>query len=51
MLETCIADLEARRAQAASGKKTKKTSGPKVTDFMSKTIRLVSQEATLKEAA
>lgn len=51
VLETCIADLEARRAQAASGKKTKKASGPKVTDFMSKTIRLVSQDATLKEAA
>jgi len=52
VLESCVADLEARRAQAASGKKSKKTSsGPNVTDFMSKTIRSVSQEATLKEAA
>jgi len=39
VLESCVADLEARRAQAASGKKSKKTSsGPNVTDFMSKTI-------------
>ncbi len=51
VLESCISDLEARRAQAAAGQKAKKTSGPKVADFMSSTIRSVSQDATLKEAA
>ncbi len=51
VLESCISDLETRRAQAAAGQKAKKTSGPKVADFMSSTIRSVSQDATLKEAA
>ncbi|MDA0738143.1 MAG: CBS domain-containing protein [Nitrospirae bacterium] len=51
VLESCISDLETRRAQAASGRKAKKTSGPKVIDFMSSTVRSVSQDATLKEAA
>ena len=51
VLESCIGDLEARRAQAASGKKPKKGAGPTVADFMSKSIRLISQDATLKEAA
>lgn len=51
VLESCISDLETRRAQAASGRKAKKTSGPKVADFMSSIVRSVSQDATLKEAA
>ena len=51
VLESCVADLEARRAQATSGKKTKKASGPKVSDFMSKTVRSIPQDSTLKEAA
>lgn len=51
VLESCVSDLETRRAQATSGKKSKKTTGPKVADFMSSTVRSVSQEATLKEAA
>jgi len=51
VLESCIADLEARRAQAASGKKSQKPSGPRVADFMSKSLRSVPQEATLKETA
>jgi len=51
VLESCTSDLETRRAQAASGKKSKKISGPKVADFMSSTVRSVSQDATLKVAA
>lgn len=51
VLESCVADLETRRAQAASGKKAKKSSGPKVADFMSRSIRSVSQDATLKDTA
>lgn len=51
VLESCVADLEARRAQAAAGTKSKKASGPKVADFMSPSVRSISQDATLKEAA
>jgi len=51
VLESCISDLETRRAQATSGQRLKKTTGPKVSDFMSSTLRSVSQDATLKEAA
>ena len=51
VLESCVADLEARRAQAMSGQKSKKASGPKVSDFMSKTVRSIPQDSTLKEAA
>jgi CBS domain-containing protein len=51
VLESCVSDLEARRAQAASGKKSKQSSGPKVADFMSRSIRSISQDATLKDTA
>jgi CBS domain-containing protein len=50
VLESCVADLEARRAAAAAeGAKKTKVSGPRVADYMSKTIRAVSMDATLKE--
>ncbi len=50
VLESCIADLEARRAQAGSGRRPGKTSGPAVSDFMATTIRSVSHDATLRDA-
>ena len=50
VLESCVADLEARRAQAISGQRSQTTSGPTVSDFMSKAIRSVSHDATLREA-
>ncbi len=50
VLESCIADLEARRAQTSSSQRAKTTSGPTVRDFMSKVIRSVSHDATLREA-
>ena len=50
VLESCVSDLETRRA-AASAEATKKTkvSGPRVSDYMSKTIRAVGMDTTLKE--
>lgn len=50
VLESCIADLEARRAQASSSQRSKVKSGPIVSDFMSKVLRSVSHDATLREA-
>ncbi len=50
VLESCIADLEARRVQASSDRRSRKTSGPKVSDFMARAIRSVSHEATLRDA-
>ena len=50
VLESCVADLEARRAQAGSGQRSRTVSGPTVSDFMSKAIRSVSHHATLREA-
>lgn len=50
VLESCVADLESRRAAAAAaGVKKSKASGPRVADYMSKSIRAVSMDATLKE--
>ena len=50
VLESCVADLEARRASAAAeGVKKSKVSGPRVSDYMSKSIRAVSMDATLKD--
>ena len=51
VLESCIAEVEARRAQSNSRTPTKKVVGPRVSDFMSKSIKSVSQDATLREAA
>ncbi len=50
VLESCVGDLEARRAQASSDQRAKTTSGPTVSDFMSKVIRAVPHDATLREA-
>ena len=50
VLESCIADLEARRAQAGSARRREKTSGPTVSDLMARAIRSVSHDATLREA-
>jgi len=50
VLESCLADLETRRAAAAAaGAKKTKMSGPRVADYMSKSIRAVSMDTTLKE--
>ena len=50
VLESCLADLEARRASAAQVQRSKKLSGPRVAEFMAKTVRSISMDATLKEA-
>ncbi|UCE63743.1 MAG: CBS domain-containing protein [Nitrospirota bacterium] len=50
VLESCVSDLETRRAAASAiGAKKAKVSGPRVSDYMSKTIRAVTMDATLKE--
>ncbi|GJL56486.1 MAG: hypothetical protein NPIRA02_36180 [Nitrospirales bacterium] len=50
ILESCVADLEARRAAATQGARRKRASGPRVAEYMSKSIRAIPMEATLKEA-
>ena len=50
VLESCVADLEARRAQAGAERRLQTMSGPTVSDFMSTAIRSVSHDATLREA-
>jgi signal-transduction protein with cAMP-binding, CBS, and nucleotidyltransferase domain len=50
VLESCLSDLETRRAAAAQRPRTKNISGPRVLEFMSKGTRSISMEATLKEA-
>ena len=50
VLESCVADLETRRAAAsAEGAKKTKAAGPRVSDYMSKSLRAVSMDTTLKE--
>ena len=49
VLENCLADLETRRAAESQKSRRSKASGPQVTDYMSKTIRAVSMDTTLKE--
>lgn len=49
VLESSIADLEARRATLSQELKKPKTSGPKVSDYMAKPVRSVSLDATLRE--
>ena len=49
VLESGIADLEARRASLSQESKKRKASGPKVSDYMAKAVRSVSPEATLRE--
>ncbi len=50
VLESCVADLEARRAQAGFREHVQALSGPTVSDFMSRAIRSVPHDATLREA-
>lgn len=49
VLESGIADLEARRASLSKESKKRKASGPTVSDYMAKTVRSVSLDATLQE--
>jgi CBS domain-containing protein len=49
VLESGIADLEARRASVSQEAKKGKATGPKVSDYMAKSVRSVSPEATLRE--
>ena len=49
-VESAIADLEARRASLAKEAKKRKTTGPRVSDFMASTVRKISLDATLREA-
>lgn len=51
VLESGIADLEARRASLSQESKKRKAAGPKVSDYMAKTVRSVSLDATLREVA
>jgi CBS domain-containing protein len=51
VLESGIADLEARRASLSQESKKRKADGPKVSDYMAKTVRAVSLDATLQEVA
>ena len=50
VLESGIADLETRRAALAREAKKRAASGPKVSDFMAKSVRAISPDATLREA-
>lgn len=49
VLESGIADLEARRASLSQETKKHKASGPKVSDFMATPVRSVFPETTLRE--
>lgn len=49
VLESGIADLEARRASLSHEGKKRNASGPTVSEYMAKTVRAVSLDATLQE--
>lgn len=49
VLESGIADLEARRASLSQESSKRKGAGPNVADYMAKTVRSVSLDATLQE--
>ncbi|MBA3611922.1 MAG: CBS domain-containing protein [Nitrospirales bacterium] len=49
VLESGIADLEARRASLAQESRKRKDPGPNVADYMAKTVRSVSLDTTLQE--
>lgn len=49
VLESGIADLEARRASLSQESKKQKGAGPNVSEYMAKTVRSVSLDATLQE--
>ena len=50
VLESAVADLEARRASLAKETQKRKTTGPRVSDFMAGSVRAISLDATLREA-
>ena len=50
VLESCVGDLEARRADAAKTHSPKAKGGPRVIDYMSPKIQAISCDATLQEA-
>lgn len=50
VLESAIADLEARRASLAKENRKRKTTGPRVADYMAGTVRAISLDSTLREA-
>ncbi len=50
VLESGIADLEARRAALSKETRKRGTTGPKVSDFMAKSVKAVALDATLTEA-
>ncbi len=50
VLESAIADLEARRGSLAKEARKRKTTGPRVADYMAGTVRAISLDATLREA-
>ncbi len=50
VLEICSGDLETRRAALTRGERIKTAPGPRVTDYMSKTVHSIYMDATLREA-
>ena len=50
VLESAVADLEARRASLAKESRRPKKAGPRVSDFMATTVRAISLDSTLREA-
>ena len=50
VLGSAIADLEARRASLAKETRKRKTTGPRVADYMAGTVRAISLDSTLREA-
>lgn len=50
VLETCIWELEARRAAKATGPHPAPKDVPKVSNYMSENVRSIHMDATLKEA-
>jgi len=51
VLESCVGELEARRADATKTNFPKTKGGPCVMDYMSRKIQAISFDATLQEAA
>ena len=50
VVESCISDLEARRAAAARKDRAKLAQPARVAEYMTEVVRSVSADATLKEA-
>ena len=49
VVESAIAELEARRASLGQDSGKKQTSGPRVSEYMTKSLKVVSMDATLRE--